>query len=316
MASLYIITTEQCQMKCPFCYTKFINDFNQIGKDDSLIDTDTAVKVINIGYKKDGRTEPFEYVIFHGGEPLLVPEKILDIIDRVDNKNIKYGIQTNLDYKQLSQKQIEVLQRIGSYGTSYSYDRFLGQEQSALNMIKNIKLLNSLGIKGSLLVTVTEAQYNNQNPWSLNKFIKENMPGIESVILERPIFPIDEIDKDPAKYENIYNEVDKFMYQSLDAFDLDFCDVYGRFRDSIINQRPFYPIKCSEFTLTLYKNKLKYGCPSLEAKNDKIDNDFNKISNRCIRCKYYKHCGGDCECMNHICAFPKRTFERVREMIK
>ena len=56
------------------------------------------------------------------------------------------------------------------------------------------------------------------------------MPGIESVILERPIFPIDEIDKYPAKYENIYNEVDKFMYQSLDAFDLDFCDVYGRFR--------------------------------------------------------------------------------------
>ena len=37
---------------------------------------------------------------------------------------------------------------------------------------------------------------------------------------------------------------------------------------------------------------------------------------QCLQCKYYKHCGMDCECFNHVCAFPKHTFDYIKKKIE
>lgn len=315
MHSIYIITTEACQMKCPFCYTKFSSGFTDKPVD---MDVDLAAKVINKGFisPADNSIEPFDLIIFHGGEPLLRPDIILDIMEKVKVDGIKYAIQTNLDYKELSKKQIEVLVRTGGYGTSYSHDRFLGQNQSELNMVNNIKFLDSIGIYGSLLVTITESQCYNENPWALYKLIHENMPGIMKVMFERPIYSIKEIDANPEKYKKIYDEVDKFMLQALDAFPLNFADIYERIYSCLKFGNTYFPTHCTENDCTLYKNSIKYGCPSIELENNKPISDRKKLSSQCLYCNYYKYCKGDCECMNHICAFPKRTFEKVKFIMK
>lgn len=312
MHSIYIIVTESCQMHCPFCYTKFADGFKN---DKSIIDSKIAAKVINKGFiTPNGNIEPFDYVIFHGGEPLLYPNTINDIMDRVGDK-IKYGIQTNLAYKSLTKEQVELLIRLGSYGTSYSYDRFYDNEDIERQVINNVKYLETLGVYGTLLVTLTEDQCIYQSPKSLYEYIQEFYPGIKHVIFERPIFPIKNIDENRFKYTKIYDKADKWLVQSLDVFPKEMTDVYSRFEESIIKRRPFYPIHCTKYDCVLYKDKIKYGCPSIELVDGKNIDDSEKIEKECMYCRYYPYCGGDCQCMNHICAFPKRTFNAIRSMI-
>ena len=281
------------------------------------IDPDLASKVINKGFVSpsgSGKVEPFDYVIFHGGEPLLVPETIMEIMDKVKVK-VKYSIQTNLAYKELSKDQIELLIRLGSYGTSYSYDRFFKKEETEKQVINNVKYLETMGIYGTLLITVTQAQYLNQSPKDLYEYIKQYYTGIKHVIFERPIFPIKDIDENRFKYEKIYSKVDSYLSQVLDVFPREMIDTYDKFKDAITYKRPFYPVHCSKHDCTLFKDTVKYGCPSREKVDGKYVSDLDKINKECFYCEYYPYCGGDCECMNHVCAFPKRTFNKVREEV-
>lgn len=322
MHSLYIITTELCQMNCPFCYTKFADGFN-VDKNGTYlftdeepdINSDLAAKVINKGFvAPSGKVEPFDYVIFHGGEPLLFPETIMEIMDKV-NVKVKYSIQTNLAYKDLSKEQIKLLIRLGSYGTSYSVDRFMNNQTAERQVINNVKYLETMGVYGTLLVTVTIDQYLRQSPEELYKYIKQHYTGIRYVLFERPIYPIKDINEDRYRFEKIYSKVDSYLVQALDVFPKDMIDIYDKFKDAITYKRPFYPIHCSKQDCTLYKDQIKYGCPSKELIDGKPIDDSEKINKECLYCKYYPYCGGDCECMNHVCAFPKRTFNKVREEV-
>ena len=277
MNSLYLIMTESCQMNCPFCYTKFCTGFEN---DDSVLDPDIAVKVIKKGFTRDNKTfEPFDHIIFHGGEPLLYPDNISYIIDKVVqfNPKIDFGIQTNLAYKELSKKQIQLLIRLGGYGT--------------------------------LLITITEDHINNQSPQHLAQYIKEKYGDIKYVKLERAIYPINDILKDPAKYTRIYERIDEYLKQCLFEFPRELSDLYDNILHSIQNNTKWYPTKCSIFTASLYKDQVKYGCPSREI--DDNYKDIEKIQSMCLNCNYFKWCGGDCECMNGVCTFPKKSFDTV-----
>ena len=309
MNSLYLIMTESCQMNCPFCYTKFCTGFEN---DDSILDPDIAVKVIKKGFTRDNKTfEPFDHIIFHGGEPLLYPDNISYIIDKVVqfNPKIDFGIQTNLAYKELSKKQIQLLIRLGGYGTSYSYDRFAGQEDIERMVINNIKYLATLGVYGTLLITITEDHINNQSPQHLAQYIKEKYGDIKYVKLERAIYPINDILKDPAKYTRIYERIDEYLKQCLFEFPRELSDLYDNILHSIQNNTKWYPTKCSMFTASLYKDQVKYGCPSREI--DDNYKDIEKIQSMCLNCNYFKWCGGDCECMNGVCTFPKKSFDMI-----
>ena len=301
LKTLYITTTNQCQLKCPFCYTKFIPQFNSNTEKDH-IDPDMVLKVI--------KKNKYNIVVFHGGEPLLYPEVISDIVNRVDDKNVKFAIQSNLAFQALSQKQIEALLLMsGGYGTSYNVDRFAGIPDIRKQWENNIKELSTYGLECSVIVTITEDQINKQNPWSLKKFF-DNI-GVNYIIFERPIFKQEDILNDKQKYINLYHAVDNYMGECVKIFPKWQTNLFDLFQNSIDNKTPFYDNHCSEWTHTLYYKTLKYGCPSLESRN---------ISNRdmieeCLQCDFYPYCKGDCECFNHVCAFPKNTFKTVYTML-
>ena len=90
--SLYVITTEECNMNCPFCYTKFVPDFKDTNEE-SHINENMAASIINIG-NIINKTK-YDRIIFHGGEPLLYPKTINNIINNV-KYDPEYSIQTNL----------------------------------------------------------------------------------------------------------------------------------------------------------------------------------------------------------------------------
>ena len=59
--TLYIITTEQCQMSCPFCYCKFVPQFKDFKKNysNSTINKDKVNKVLS-GKIKDANDNPIK----------------------------------------------------------------------------------------------------------------------------------------------------------------------------------------------------------------------------------------------------------------
>ena len=308
MKTLYIIVTDQCQMRCPFCYVNFVPSFDnnlvsssETPKNVSHIDPELVYKVIKKG--------EYDLAVFHGGEPLLYPQVILDIMDRCKDLNVNFSIQSNLAFKQLSPKQLEAISRLNSIGTSYSYDRFAHCKQQELYFISNVKELKSIGIGVSSLITVTESQINYQNPYALKDYIDEL--GVDQIHFERVIMPLKELEEDKVRLEVMYKEIDKYLRTCYEIFPKDKTTLYTLVRNSIVYRRPFYDTACSNHTHTLYPDKLKYGCPTLEKRNV-VDTKMDK----CLKCRWFKWCGGDCECFNHVCAFPSLLFERVIKDLK
>ena len=321
MNTLYIIVTNECNMKCPFCYNYYNNE-NFTKK--SIIDVDKAVNIATKGYKisKD-KYIPFTDVIFHGGEPLLYPDIVYEIYSKIKEKreDMRFSIQTNLNYDYINNIQLKVLASIRNYGTSYSYDRYDGNEDCLVRMINNVRFLNSFNINNGLLVTLTEKQILMQSPEYLLRFINENLQGIKDVIFERQAFSYNTIMKDKKKYEEFYRKSDEYLYRLAKAYNtpghnfIPSSNIINVMKNAIINKTPFYPNHCSDFTISIYPNddntiKLKYGCPSREEINIPYDEEF---ANKCYTCSYFPYCKGDCECFNNICTFPKKWFNYIKE---
>lgn len=305
MKTLYIITTEQCQMNCPFCYTQFVPQFNESFTKNSIC-ASMAAKVIDKGI--DG--EPFTYVIFHGGEPMLAPDTILEIMDLCKTKP-EFSVQSNLAFKQLTQEQMKVFARLKSYGTSYNVDRFSSNNPVFKQYFENnVKLLNSIGLEGTVLITITKDQINKQNPYALYEYIK-NL-GISKVVFERPIFPNKDIIENKEKYTKLYEDIDKYLKACAQIFPPSMTNLFWLVDKALEHGLPLYDIKCSKNTYTLFNNKIKYGCPSLENRNE----NNRDMLEQCLQCEHYRYCGMDCECFNHVCAFPKQTFDYIKSQLK
>ena len=319
MNTLYIIVTNECNMRCPFCYNFFNND-NFMKK--SIIDIDKAVNIATKGYKisKD-KYIPFTDIVFHGGEPLLYPDIVLELYTKIKEKreDMRFSIQSNLNYESLSNLQVKVLCSIGNYGTSYSYDRYDGNEDCLRRMINNVRFLNSFGLDNGLVVTLTEKQILMQNPAYLLKFIHEELRGIKSIMFERQIFPYETIQKDIKRYEEFYKKTDLYMYNLAKLYNTPEnnyveSNILDQVTNSLKRNATYYPINCSNFTVSIYPNdddtiKLKYGCPSREEVNIPYNKEF---TDKCYICDYFRYCKADCECFNNICAFPKKYFDYVK----
>ena len=93
-------------MKCPFCY---------VPKKPIYMTEEIAYHAIDT-YNPD-------YIIFHGGEPLLNPELILKVIEKYPDK--QYSMTSNMVIG-IGEQQSKVLETLGpgNIATSYSVDRF------------------------------------------------------------------------------------------------------------------------------------------------------------------------------------------------
>ncbi len=98
--------THQCNMRCKYCFAE------KYGYDNSLLDIDYLKKYLSLLSQK------FQFInlVWHGGEPLMVPldfyDEIYDYCSEMDTKFI-YSLQTNGVL--LNQENIDLLKMNGMF---------------------------------------------------------------------------------------------------------------------------------------------------------------------------------------------------------
>ena len=158
MKTLYVVLTKDCMLDCPFCFNHYSNKYKKLDK--GVIDTKTIIDTIS-------DMDP-DSITFIGGEPLLYPETIIEVLnyfdlkDTMNKRSREWSVSSNLYYKNLSQTQIEaldLLQRMSSediaIGTSFSLDRFRGMDSYFDRFVKNMWRLDKIGINVGVKLTMS-----------------------------------------------------------------------------------------------------------------------------------------------------------------
>ena len=315
---LYIVVGESCQLSCPFCFNRFDENF-----ENNQSELQDISKLVDMIYEFGPSS-----VTLIGGEPLLPRyiDKVTTLVQEYYHdkryKPISWCISSNLFYKKLSPEQIYLLYFLQALstdhiaiGSSYSIDRFSHNPKSYFNIWKkNMLKLDSLGIRVGVTLTLTDEQIHFSPITSLNilKDVK-----VKSINVEREIKPMPTNDKEIKKEIEYYELSDSYMKQLFELIPHDMNKQWDRFADAIRYKIPVFNNHCSQYISTIYPDKdgykIRKGCVINQVGVDPqlwIDK-VNKY--KCIECKYYQYCKGDCECNRFICSFPKQTIDYVKK---
>lgn len=145
--SVYIKTTDTCQLNCSHCYTEGSKKDKYFFKPDKIIEF----------FKKFRDQYPeVKHIVFsfHGGEPMLAPVYQMYNLKLELEKlfsSCEFRIQTNLVYE-LTEQKIEFLNSLDSIGTSWDIDlRFKTESTLSMWLHNTTKLID----KGNPLTVVT-----------------------------------------------------------------------------------------------------------------------------------------------------------------
>lgn len=304
---LYLVVTNLCNLNCSFCFNKFVDEFKN--KNNKILKEELATKTIQ-------SINP-DIINFIGGEPLLYPNVMNEIINKNQDRKRMWCISSNLFFKDIKSR-IPVLKNIQDFstdivsiGTSFNYDRFANKEEYYSLWKDNINILQNNGIKVGVTITLTKDHITNIKPEELLDIMKNKLK-VSSVNIERCIYGEDVTDQE------LYNSMDEYMKECFSLFPKEMNYQWNRFYNSVLFRVPVFDKSCSEVVKTLYPNgDLNSGCP-LNSGKDTLFNFVKKIVElKCNICEYYPYCRGDCECSRHIvCTFPKRTLQYIKDIIK
>jgi len=142
-----IYTTGECNLKCSYCGGSF---------DPNVVPW--GIKYDLKALKEKIESDPEAVIIFYGGEPLLNPNFIMNVMDNIKAK--RFGIQTNgTNIQNLPQsywKNMNVV-LLSIDGKKQTTDRFRGRGTYD-KVLKSFKVLNSIGIE-KIIARMTVTQY-------------------------------------------------------------------------------------------------------------------------------------------------------------
>lgn len=270
--TLYIKITENCNLHCPFCY---------VDNKNNLIDTDVAIRAIE-KYNPDT-------IVFHGGEPMLYPEKILDILDKYPDKN--FSITSNLTLP-LNDPRLSILKKC-SVATSYSIDRFT-DKITEKHFKENLHAVNMFS-DVTLLVTLSKTQMQ-----SSAKELVENIKCLHCkyVLFER-LYTEDPDTNLSLMTDNYLNELMLLLPGPENV-------LKQMMINAINNNSVVFNLNCDKTVVTLNPDGTIQSCPNLIT---------HKRTRRkeCLTCDIYEYCREDCISFKKICMFPRKTFLRIKE---
>lgn len=166
----YVTLTSQCNLKCKYCYGKCLADRGELRGLEVDYDVPSVVTYSTEDLKnfleKDGEVT----VVFYGGEPTLMPEKIREIMDKVKAK--KFILQTNGTL--LDQLSPSCLKRLDTILVSLDGDEsvtdFYRGAGTYRKVIRNLKRVLQMGFEGELIARMTvglETNIREQVKWLL-----------------------------------------------------------------------------------------------------------------------------------------------------
>lgn len=88
--SVKIHVSNTCNLRCRYCYAHGGN----YGQPNTLMDRETAERIVYF-INRSEMMEKIRYITFFGGEPLMNPDIIEYICSNIQNKDIKFLMQSN-----------------------------------------------------------------------------------------------------------------------------------------------------------------------------------------------------------------------------
>lgn len=308
---LYVKVQDGCQLSCKHCYASSLGL-----KKSTIVDPIKSINLIN--QLKNHNIE----ASLHGGEPLLVPLNILkQIVEETKkvNPNIYWSATSNLVYP-LTNELLDFIKTyfIQSDGeclilTSYDYGdiRFKNKDQEQL-WSNNIRLLVKNNINVSCISTTTESLLNINPKDHIDYMISL---GIKYINYERLC------NTGRAKDNNLiidYDKIDNFYLESIKYIEENNLPIKIRNIEEIKKTIKWKfrtgcrERKCNNRVITINANGTLSSCPN--SANFKIFSTYNNdissyinsntrlselqkesiVNNRCLACKYFDICGGEC----------------------
>jgi len=324
--SVYVKTTETCNLNCFHCFTSGTNGAK------IYFDPVKTAAWCNDLY------DPSKYCHFeyHGGEPMLAKiEDLWDFYYRVSDvwkENASFGITTNLTYK-LTEEKINFLyhvmeaQRIGT-----SWDptiRFANEKQRQL-WEDNVKELVSRGFKLKAFISVSKDVVE-MSPREIADYMMSL--GIYEISWERitgngnALLNADKLYPTNQRLQDFFMKVHKENYDIRDKFDDVFMDsVYQKFEKGLLFGGTFCR-DCEQKLFTINADGTIAGCPNAAPTSayGHIDMTAQEVINtpkrqetiaceiferdaRCYTCPVFAYCHSDChqlEWQGDVCPAPK-----------
>lgn len=153
----HIILTERCNLRCSYCYEKSMQEFENGLEEKWNYDMETPVdSEVSIERLKK-LVKSSDTLIFYGGEPLVMMDRMKDIMD---NLNCRFMIQANGVL--LNQLPTEYLLRLDKMlvsidGTAERTNKNKGAQKYE-TVIKNLRDVRARGFKGEIVarMVITE----------------------------------------------------------------------------------------------------------------------------------------------------------------
>lgn len=345
--TLYIRTTDTCQLDCEHCFTS--------GSKGQKVFFDVA-KTINFikGLKSSYPNIPYVKILLHGGEPLLCdPKDIIDLWKECKDlwERQEWSIQTNLTLK-LNEKHEFILKEIceGSFGTSWDKDiRWTTSAQKEL-WRRNVKRLTNEGSEITVMVSIN-ASVAQTRPIEILREMRDL--GVDHVLFEkitehgnagRLNRNLPDSSRERARIAPSNEEVNRFFFWMFeDAVkyryhewinNITLSDLFSGFKvgDGIST----HCRDCEQSILTITASGRVSGCPNTANDytfgkiEDEIDQSLaspvrvsrivDEIDNdpRCYSCDFFSVCKGGChqlEWEGDECPSPKNLFREI-ELIR
>ncbi len=325
----HIILTERCNLHCTYCYGKSMEEFdNGLGdKWDYDMETPTDSEVNVERLKKF--VKPSDTLIFYGGEPLVMLEKMEEIIDDLD---CHFMIQTNgILLNQLPTEYLLKLDKmlVSIDGTPERTNLHKGKAKYEI-ITNNLKDIRDRGYKGEIVarMVITESDLYEQ--------VMHLIGLIEVGLYDSIHWQIDaefyKNDYDKEKFSKFVKKYNASIDKLLDWW-------FGKIKaGNIVKLYPFLGIlnrikgwdkeirlPCgagyANFTINT-KGDLS-ACPIMNSVknmycgsiNEGVTKEIN-CGNWCSGCDYFNICGGRCLYSNYAQLWPREGFDLVCSTIK
>ncbi len=324
----HIILTERCNLRCKYCYEKSMQEFeNGLEKKwnydlDAPVDSEVSVEKLKSFLK------PEDTLIFYGGEPLIMIDKIKEIMDNVD---CRFIIQTNGVL--LDQLPNEYLMKLDKMLVSIDGTRErnnLGKGNLHYDkIISNLGKIRAEGYKGEIVarMVVTEGDVYDQIMHLVELINGRLFDSVHWQIdagFYKNDFDLKKFSKFVEEYNNSIDELLDFWIREIGRGNVwkfyPFLGILGR----LMGWDKEKCLPCgsgvNNFTINTY-GKLS-ACPIMNSVKNLYCGDIETGINQerkvsgCGNCGYLDICGGRCLYWREAKLWPKEGDELICDTIK
>lgn len=331
----HIILTERCNLRCKYCYEKSMDEFdNELDKTwdydmNTPVDSEVSIGRLKKILKND------DTLIFYGGEPLVMIDKIKEIMD---NFNCRFIMQTNGIL--LDQLPKEYLNRMKKILVSIDGDRertnFNRGEGKYEIILKNINKAREEGFEGEIVARMTLSFPDIYDQTiHLIELIKKNI--FDSIHWQIDAgfykfdFNFDRFSEFVEEYNYNINKLVDFWIEEMKQKKIvwkiyPFLGIYERIKNksNYFNNNFILPCGSGHSNFTINTSGKISACPIMNSvKNlycgsieEGIKRKIGIDNSACTSCEFYSVCGGRCLYWKEAKLWPKEGDELICKTIK